>query len=244
MSNSKCCIKIKDKNIPVIIRNYKNTKNIKIFFRDDILNISKPKWYSINKIIREYGESIYKKYIEIIAIENNNVRHWLTGEKILYIGKEFKIIRNTINSNKISIHLDEESQILNISLPALLKDENDIRENVTRAVKKLFKNNTSIILQEKLKFWSEKMSVSYTSYKVNDTSSKYGSCMPKTKRLFFSLRLVMLPEDILDLIVVHELSHIIHPNHSKDFYDLVKKYICDYDKKDKWLKDNCNLIRI
>ena len=38
---------------------------------------------------------------------------------------------------------------------------------------------------------------------------------------------------IIDLIVVHELSHIIHPNHSKEFYDLIKEYICDYDKKDK-----------
>lgn len=52
----------------------------------------------------------------------------------------------------------------------------------------------------------------------------------------------MLPEDKVDAIIVHELCHIIHPNHSKDFYDLVKKYIPNYDNIDKWLKENGRII--
>lgn len=244
MSNSRYYIKIKNINIPVIIRNYKNTRNIKIFFREDILNISKPSWYSINKIIKEYGEELYKKYQEIISLENNDIRHWITGEKILYLGENYTVVRKESNTNKLSVSIDEINKVLNICVPDFLEDEIDIKENVDKAVKKLFKNNTTVILQEKLKLWTKKMNIEYSYFKVNDTSSKYGSCMPKTKRLFFSLRLIMLPSEIIDLIVVHELSHIIHPNHSKEFYDLIKEYICDYDKKDKWLKKNCNLIML
>lgn len=54
----------------------------------------------------------------------------------------------------------------------------------------------------------------------------------------------MLPEDKVDAIIVHELCHIIHKNHSKEFYNLVKKYIPNYDEIDKWLKNNSNLIMI
>ena len=244
MSGSRYYIKIKDINIPIIIRNYKNTRNIKIFFREDILNISKPSWYSINKIINQYGEELYKKYQEIISLENNNIRHWITGEKILYLGKNYTVIRKECNTKKICVSIDDLNEVFNICIPDNLNDEMCIKENVDKSVKKIFKNNTNVVLQEKLKLWSKKMNIEYSCYKVNDTSSKYGSCMPKTKRLFFSLRLIMLPDEIIDLIVVHELSHIIHPNHSKEFYDLIKKYICDYDRKDKWLKENCKLIML
>ena len=92
MSNSKYYIQIKDEKIPVIVRNYRKSSNIKIFFRENILNISKPKWYSIDKIIKEYGDELYNKYKEIISTENTNIRHFFTGEEILYKGNLFKII--------------------------------------------------------------------------------------------------------------------------------------------------------
>lgn len=46
----------------------------------------------------------------------------------------------------------------------------------------------------------------------------------------------MLPENAIDAVIVHELCHIVHPNHSKQFYNLVKKYIPDYEEIDKYLK--------
>ncbi len=54
----------------------------------------------------------------------------------------------------------------------------------------------------------------------------------------------MLPEDKVDAIIVHELCHILHNNHSKEFYELVKKYIPNYEEIDKWLKENSKAILI
>ena len=244
MSNSKYYIQIKDEKIPIIVRNYRKSSNIKIFFRENILNISKPKWYSIDKIIKEYGDELYTKYKEIISTKNSNIRHFFTGEEILYKGNLFKIIRKENDLKRIHVSLDEVNKILHVTIPKELKDETKIRDNIVKCVKKLFRNNTSIVIEEKLEIWCKKMNLDYTSFKVNDTTSKYGSCMPKSKKLFFSLRLIMLPDEIIDLIVVHELAHLVHANHSKDFYNYIKKYIPDYDNKDKWLKKNSNLIVI
>ena len=52
----------------------------------------------------------------------------------------------------------------------------------------------------------------------------------------------MLPEKAIDAVIVHELCHIIHPNHSKNFYELVEKYIPNYKEIDKYLKRNNKLI--
>ena len=62
--------------------------------------------------------------------------------------------------------------------------------------------------------------------------------MPSKKNLYFSSRLVMLPEDKIDAIIVHELCHMKHKNHNEEFYDLVGKYIPNYKEIDKWLKIN------
>ena len=104
--------------------------------------------------------------------------------------------------------------------------------------------NTEAILQEKLLYWSKKTNITYNSVKVRDAKTKYGSCTPKTKALHFSSRLVMLKEEAIDAIIVHELCHIVHPNHSKYFYNLVETYIPNYKEIDKYLKENSKLITI
>ena len=68
--------------------------------------------------------------------------------------------------------------------------------------------------------------------------------MPSKKALHFSSRLVMLPKKAIDAVIVHELCHIVHPNHSKNFYELVEKYIPNYKQIDKYLKKNGKLITI
>jgi len=52
----------------------------------------------------------------------------------------------------------------------------------------------------------------------------------------------MTPELIIDYIVIHELCHIVHMNHSKEFWDTVEKHMPDYKTARKWLKDNTKLI--
>lgn len=52
----------------------------------------------------------------------------------------------------------------------------------------------------------------------------------------------MLPEYVIDAIIVHELCHLKYKNHSKEFYELVSKYIPNYKDIDKWLKINGKII--
>ena len=88
------------------------------------------------------------------------------------------------------------------------------------------------------------MKTEYYECKVGDATSKYGSCIPSKKALHFSNRLIMLPEDKIDAIIVHELSHMTYANHSEKFYHLVQEYIPNYFEIDKWLKKHVNRVMI
>lgn len=238
---AKLAIGIKDKTIPVILRNFKNAKTIKMYFNGTTLNITKPKYISnkvISKMIDENKENIYNQYMKIISTENDIIKHWITGEQILYKGEYYKIFREEIIKNTIELEINEKEKIFNIKVSQNIKDEELIKYNIDKMIKNLFKNNTGCILQERLPYWSKITKLPYKSFNVRDAKTKYGSCKPDTKQLYFSSRLIMLPEDKIDAIIVHELCHIVHRNHSQNFYDLVKQYIPNYKEIDKWLKQN------
>ena len=91
-------------------------------------------------------------------------------------------------------------------------------------------------------YWSKITQIDYNEVKVRDAITRYGSCMPTKKNLYFSSRLIMLPENIIDAIIVHELCHMRYKNHNKEFYDLVAKYIPNYKEIDRWLKKNGKII--
>ena len=96
---------------------------------------------------------------------------------------------------------------------------------IDQNIKQIFKNETKKLIQKRLPYWSKITKVQYNSFKIGDAISKYGSCIPSTKALHFSNRLIMLPPDKIDAIIVHELCHLKYKDHSKNFYNLVKEYM-------------------
>lgn len=242
-------IQIKDKQIPVIIRNYKYSKYVKFYFRSNILNISKPKRLSMRKLneyIEKNKDYIYEEYSKIISVESDSIKHWITDEKFFYKGEEFKIIVNIHLLKRIKISINENEKIFEICIPEEINnlDENTRKLYIDKAVKKVLKEETKKLIENRIAYWSEFTKIKYNSFKIADAISKYGSCIPKTRNLHFSSRLVMLPLEQVDSIIVHELCHIIYANHSDKFYNLVKSYMPDYDERNKWLKKNNKILAI
>ncbi len=246
MNNVKYYIEIKDKKIPVVVRSYCNSNKVKIYFKNEVLNISKPSFLNKNelmKLIHKSEDDIYKEYVKMLSTTNNS-RKWVDGESIYYEGKPFKISRIISEENYINVNIDKETQKVYITIPSAFNDENHIKEVVTKLIKQIFKNNTTVVIANRLPNISQTMQIDYSSFKVQDAKTRFGSCVPSKKALHFSSRLIMLPLKVIDAIIVHELAHIKYPNHSKEFYNFVKKYEPDYDRIDRWLKDNSSIIII
>ena len=67
--------------------------------------------------------------------------------------------------------------------------------------------------------------------------SKWGVCNVTKGIITLNLELIKLDLKYLDYVIIHELSHLIHPNHSPKFWSLVSKYIPDYKKYRKEMKN-------
>ena len=63
-------------------------------------------------------------------------------------------------------------------------------------------------------------------------------CCSSRKNLNFNYKLAYMPQEIMDYVVVHELAHLQHMNHSQEFWQLVEQYIPDYKERRKWLKEH------
>ena len=76
---------------------------------------------------------------------------------------------------------------------------------------------------------------SIANIRINSARTRWGSCSSKGT-LSFSYRLVAFPEETIDAVIVHELAHLTHANHSKRFWDLVYAILPDYEARVKILK--------
>lgn len=239
-------IVIKDVNIPYIIKSYKKSKHIKIFFRDGLVKITKPKYVS-EKTALEFlcsnTDSVYNGYLKSLDAKKEKTKQWIDNENILYRGENYTICREVKECKNVKIDIDDKTQMIMVTVPKNL-EECEIKKRVDKLIKKHLKNETEEILMETLPYWNNMMNLNHTTVVVKDTIGRYGSCIPTKKALQFSSRLAMLPQEAIDAIVVHELSHIVCKNHNKDFYGLVEKYIPNYKEIDRWLKNNSNQIYI
>ena len=85
--------------------------------------------------------------------------------------------------------------------------------------------------------YSKLMELRPTSVKITSAQKRFGSCSGKNG-LCFSWRLMAYPIEAIEYVVVHELAHIRHHNHSPAFYALIEKYMPDYRRRQKLLKIN------
>ncbi|MEE1007070.1 MAG: M48 family metallopeptidase [Acutalibacteraceae bacterium] len=85
--------------------------------------------------------------------------------------------------------------------------------------------------------YSKIMELRPASVKITSAEKRFGSCSGKNA-LCFSWRLMAYPTEAVEYVVVHELAHIKHHNHSPAFYALIEKYMPDYRRRQKLLKIN------
>lgn len=88
---------------------------------------------------------------------------------------------------------------------------------------------------------SENYNLPFSQIRIMNNKTKWGSCSSKGV-LSFHWRIIFAPKNILHYLIIHEMCHITHMNHSKDFWDMVESIDPDYKKSRLWLKRNGALL--
>ncbi len=93
------------------------------------------------------------------------------------------------------------------------------------------------IIPEKVCFYAEKIGVTCNKITIRCQHTRWGSCSSQGN-LNFNCLLMLLPDEIIDSVVVHELCHRKHMNHSNQFYAEIEKVFPNYPACHKWLNEN------
>lgn len=133
---------------------------------------------------------------------------------------------------KYDIIIDEK--IKNIEI-----DENTIKVKDEKKLNNWYKKEISRIFKEHLDSYYNKFeeNITYPILKIRAMKTRWGVCNRKIKSVTLNLNLVKYDSTCLDYVIVHELSHFVHFNHSKAFWNTVEKYYPSYKEIEKKLKN-------
>lgn len=112
----------------------------------------------------------------------------------------------------------------------LIQTEGLGEEEQRASLKKFYIKECKRIVDERVKLYKKQLSVNPKSVEIMDSRTKWGSC-DSNRHLKFNYALAMVPLELIDYVVVHELCHIVHMNHDRSFWRLVGRIVPDYKKK-------------
>ncbi len=112
----------------------------------------------------------------------------------------------------------------------------------TLALEKRYRDAARDYIPKRVEYYHQFTGGNYSKITIRDQKTRWGSCS-SNGTLSFSFRLMMAPPRVLDYVVVHELCHLTHMNHSSDFWNMVETILPDYKEHRKWLKENGHTLR-
>ena len=220
-----------NKNLPIkVVRtNRKKTASIKII--DGSVQVIVPQKLSderVAELIEKRTPWIRQNLRQQLETIIPKPKEFVSGENFTYLGKNYhlKVLRGSDHEVKL------KGEYLEVGLSNKSK-KGDIRN----ALIAWFEKNALERLTEKTNQFAQFMGVTPNSIFVRDYKSRWGSCSWKGV-ISYNWRIIIAPHHIVDYVVVHELCHIQHPNHSPAYWNSVKKVIPDYKESRQWLKDH------
>jgi predicted metal-dependent hydrolase len=158
------------------------------------------------------------------------VREWVNGETFLYLGRAYRL--SLVADQPCDLKLNEGRFCLNRTL---------IDQNGSKAAKKAFEGFYSEKgrkwIGDRVTYFAPKVGVNPTRVAIKDLGFRWASCTTNNG-LAFHWKTMMAPPKIIDYVVVHELCHIHHRNHSDAFWNEIDKVIPDYRERKTWLKQH------
>ena len=116
-------------------------------------------------------------------------------------------------------------------------------EQLQQALQRLYQREALALLTEKLRQLAERLDLQFSSVHVRRTKSKWGHCTLRGE-LQYNWLVCLAPEPVVDYLVAHEVSHLRHHNHSRDFWQLVESACPRSTELRRWLRDNGHRLTI
>ena len=193
-------------------------------------NVSEDK---IKEVVKKKSSWLLQKLDKVDEIKPAPTPlEFMSGEKLPYLGRRYRLQVEEYDKKKVEVKFYQGKFI--VKEPA---DMEDRREAIRDKVIGWYRERANEKIKERVDKYKDKIGIEPNNVKVKKQKKRWGSCSGKDN-LNINWKLIMAPMSIVDYIVVHELTHLEHSNHSQDFWQTAEAVIPDYEEKQEWLRVN------
>jgi len=184
----------------------------------------------IKSVVEKKRDWIGRKQEEMRSAPRALHKSFIQGEEFLFLGDSYRLAVE--NNTPLAIELNDvltiDSQVLPVAREIVIS---------------WYKTQAIRVFRERCAFFAEQTGLRPKAVKLTNASTRWGSCSSDgTVRI--NWRLIMTPLEIIDYLIVHELAHLKHRNHSCQYWATVEHILPDYQMRRKWLKEKRKLIAI
>jgi predicted metal-dependent hydrolase len=227
--------------IEYTIRRQSRKHNITITVSlDGKVIVSGPKWATDRDFataVQVKREWILHKLSEFAAKRSQIPKRKLqNGETVPYLGRSIEIVRE-VDRKLRSLRIELMQGKLLIREPADAADSMT-HDRLVMALERFYVGCGKSFIPDRVALYAPMLRVHPNRVTVKNQKRRWGSCNPSNRNLNFNWRLMMTPLWVLDYVVVHELAHLVHANHSKAFWATVEEIYPAWREAKEWLHAN------
>lgn len=216
-----------------VVRSNRATADI-VIEPDGSVVVRAPEWADdaqIGSIVADKSYWIYKNLAEWRDLNATRVlREYKSGEGFLFLGRSYRLA--LVSDQEKPLKLTDEW----FALRRDLAEKGDVAA-AKAAFREFYEAEGLKRLKERVEHFSPKVGVMARSIAVRELGYRWASCSP-SGNLVFHWKCVMAPLSVIDYIVVHELCHLRHRDHTDAFWNEVDKVLPDYRERKEWLRKN------
>lgn len=219
-------------------RHSTRAKNLSITVAKGRVRVTIPVGATVEQVLR-FAEA--KKQWVFKHVKNYNsisaqmiTKEYVAGEKFPYMGQEL-LLRTSSQPGKFTT-IQLESDVVWVLISEDIP-KGQWPEVIKKSLLYTYQKQAKKVFKEKLDHYAKIMGLQYNQMRIKQQRTKWGSCSRKGN-INLNWKVLMAPTEVIDYLIVHELAHLKHMNHSKEYWRFVESFMPGYKKSQKWLKEN------
>ena len=226
--------------VDVIKRPKRRTVQIRITVNNDISLLVPSHFtnYHIQECLAKYSNWLEKKIKANLLLPKKPLFLCQDNDEINYLGEPYTL--KLAYGKRVKATFNEKTLIF--TSPHISESQEDKKKRLAK-FESWMKEQARQIIEDRVYIFAKEMGVTYNQIRFKRQKTCWGSCSSK-KNLNFNYLLIMAPLTIIDYVVIHECAHLIHMNHSAEFWSVVERYYPNYKKAKLWLKKNGHLLTL
>jgi predicted metal-dependent hydrolase len=176
--------------------------------------------------VREKKFWLYTKIAEKEALQQPvGGKEFVSGEGFPYLGRSYRLLL-----------VDEQDVPLRLEAGRFKLRRNQAAQGRVQFIR-WYTNHAAPWLRKRVEGWASRMGVKAKGVEVRDLGFRWGSC-GQAGGVNFHWATILLPPGVVDYVVVHELAHLVEPNHTPEFWQRVARTLPEYEQRKAWLAEH------